>query len=236
MDPFRQKLCIWAGPVSLACFLIGMSFTGFALPMSSELKPQEIVAFYQQHRVGIRIAAMFGMFCAGFMMMFAAAISAQLQRIEGRSTPWVFVQLMGGVMGNLPFALAGIIWTVAAFRPERSPEITQAINDLAWFVLELPAPTAAIQFLAIICLVLGDRSSDPVFPRWVAYLNIVAALAFLPGVAAGLLVDYKAMDWNGAIAYLLPGLASASWVVLMFVALRRAAKRADPSSAPQPAA
>ncbi len=230
MDPFRQKLCIWAGPVSLACFLIGMSFTGFALPMSSELRPEEVVAFYQQHRVGIRIAAIFSLFCSGFMMMFAAAISAQLQRIEGRTTPWVFVQLMGGIMGNIPFALTGMIWTVAAFRPGRSPEVTQAINDLAWFVLELPAPTAVIQFLAIICVVLGDESEDPVFPRWVAYLNVLVAIAFLPGVAAGLLVNYKSMDWNGAVAYLLPGLASASWVLLMFVALRRAAKRSHSTS------
>jgi hypothetical protein len=203
-----------------------MSFTGFALPMSSDLEPREVVEFYQQHRVGIRIAGMLGIFCAGLMMMFAAAIAAQLQRIEGRITPWVFVQLMGGIMGNLPFALAGIIWTVAAFRPERSPEITQAINDLAWFVLEMPAPTAAIQFLAIVCVVLGDGSKDPVFPKWVAYLNIVVVLAFLPGAAGGLLVGYKAMDWNGSIAYFLPGLASAGWVLLMFVALRSAAKRA----------
>jgi hypothetical protein len=224
MDPFRQKLCIWAGPVSLASFLVGMSFTGFALPMSSSLSPQEVVAFYQQHRVGIRIAALFSMFCSGFMMMFAAAISAQLQRIEGRTTPWVFVQLMGGVMGNIPFALAGIIWTVAALRPDRSPEVTQAINDLAWFVLEMPAPTAVIQFLAIICVVLGDDSKDPVFPKWVAYLNIGVSIAFLPGVAGGLLVGYKTMDWNGVMAYSLPGLASASWVLLMFVALRKATR------------
>jgi|SRR5579859_6241633 len=225
MDPFRQRWCIWAGPVSLVCFLIGMSFTGFSLPMSSELRPEQVVAFYQQHRAGIRIAAIFSLFCSGFMMMFAAAISAQLQRIEGRTTPWVFVQLMGGVMGNIPFALTGIIWTVAALRPGRAPELTQAINDLAWFVLEMPAPTAVIQFLAIICVVLGDRSKDPIFPRWVAWLNVLVAIAFLPGVAGGVLTGYKAMDWNGAIAYLLPGLASASWVVLMFVALRTAARR-----------
>jgi hypothetical protein len=224
MDPFKQKWCIWAGPVSLALFLIGMSFTGFSLPMSSELRPEEVVAFYQQHRVGIRIAAVFSMFCSGLMMIFAAAISAQLQRIEGRTTPWVFVQLMGGVMGNIPFALTGIIWTVAAFRPDRSAELTQAINDLAWFVLEMPAPTAVIQFLAIIFVVFGDHSKDPIFPRWVAWLNVLVAIAFLPGVAGGLLVGSKAMDWNGAIAYLLPGLASASWVVSMFVALRKAAK------------
>ena len=231
MDPFKQRLCIWAGPLSLVCFLIGMSFTGFALPMSSELRPDQVVAFYQQHRTGIRIAAVFCLFCSAFMMMFAAAISGQLQRVERPATTWVFVQLMGGVMGNIPFALAGIIWTVAAFRPERSPELTQAINDLAWFVLEMPAPTAVIQFLAIICVVLGDAGKEPVFPKWVAYLNIVAAIAFLPGVAGGLLVNYKSMDWNGLIAYLLPGVASASWVVLMFVALLRAARRSHSMSA-----
>jgi hypothetical protein len=211
----------------LACALIGLSFTGFALPMSSTLTAQELAAFYQQHRPGIRLVSIFFLFCSGFMMMFAAAISAQLQRIEGRATPWVFVQLMGGVMGNLPFALTGIIWTVAAFRPERSAEITQAINDLAWFVLELPAPTAVIQFLAISCVVLGDRSADPVIPKWVGYFNVVVAIAFLPGVAAGLLVNYRSMDWNGAIAYVMPGAASAGWIVVMFVVLRRAAKLAQ---------
>lgn len=202
--------------------------------MSSELGPEDVAAFYQQHRAGIRVAGMLSLFSSAFMMMYAAAISAQLQRIEGRTTPWVFVQLMGGVMGNVPFALTGIIWTVAAFRPGRSAEVTQAINDLAWFVLELPAPTAIIQFLAIIFVVLGDDSKDPVFPKWVAYLNIAVSLAFLPGVAGGVLVGYKAMDWNGAITYSLPGAASASWILLMFFALRRAAKRAHspPSGRP----
>jgi hypothetical protein len=137
----------------------------------------------------------------------------------------VFVQLMGGVMGNLPFALTGIIWTVAAFWPDRPPELAQAINDLAWFALEMPALTAVIQFVAIICVVLGDRSEAPIFPKCVAWLNIVVSIAFLPGVAGGWLVDSKAVDWNGVIAYLMLGVASACWVVLMFIALRKAARR-----------
>jgi hypothetical protein len=37
--------------------------------------------------------------------------------------------------------------------------------------------------VAIICVVLGDRSEAPIFPKWVAWLNIVVSIAFLPGVA-----------------------------------------------------
>ena len=99
------------------------------------------------------------------------------------------------------------------------------MNDIAVFVLELPAPTAAIQFLAIIFVVLGDKSQDRIFPRWVGYLNIVVAIMFLPGCAAGIFVESKAMDWNGFVSYSMPGAASTTWVVLMFVALMRATRR-----------
>jgi hypothetical protein len=225
MDSFRQRLCIWAGPLSLLCAMTGLGFTGFSLPMSSELTPEQVAHFYVEHRAGIRMAGCAFLFCSAFMMIFAAAISAQLQRIEGEVTPWVFVQLMGGVMGNVPLALTGIIWTVAAFRPERPPEVLQAINDLAMFILELPAPTAAIQFLAIVFVVLGDRSAKPVFPKWVAYLNILVTILFLPGVAAGVLVDWKSMGWNGFLAYSMPAMGSSSWVILMFIALLRATRR-----------
>jgi hypothetical protein len=44
------------------------------------------------------------------------------------------------------------------------------------------------------------------------------------------------MDWNGAIAYFLPGLASAGWILLMFVALRSAAKRSHSLPSPGSAA
>lgn len=226
MDRFRQKFCVWAGPLSFVCAMTAVSLTGFAFPMSAELTATQVAATYQEHRAGIRIAAVFFLFCSAFMMMFAAAISAQLQKIEGRITPWVFVQIMGGVMGNIPFALTGIIWTVAAFRPERSPEITQTINDLAFFVLELPAPTAVIQFIAIVFVVLGDTSNNPVFPKWVAYLNILTSVLFLPGVAAGAFGHWQVMDWNGLVAYSMPGIASASWIFLMFIALLRAQGRA----------
>ena len=226
MDPFKQRLCIWAGPLSVVCAMAGLSFTGFSLPMSSELTPARVAAFYREHLDGIRIAGACFLFCSALMMIFAAAISAQLQRIEGRITPWVFVQIMGGVMGNIPFALTGIIWTATAFRPDRPPEIMQAMNDLAAFVLELPAPTAIIQFLAIIFVVLGDRSENPIFPKWIAYLNIIVSLMFLPGVAGGIFVNSKAMDWNGFLSYSLPGAASSIWVVVMFVALLRTNRRA----------
>lgn len=225
MDPFRQKLCIWAGPLSVVCAMTGLSFTGFSWPMSSELTAQQVADLYRTHLAGIRIAGLCFLFCSAFMMMFAAAISAQLQRIEGKVTPWVFVQLMGGVMGNIPFALTGIIWTATAFRPDRPPAIMQAMNDVAMLILELPAPTAIIQFLAIAFVVLGDRSAKPVFPKWVAYLNIVASLLFLPGVAGGVFVTSKAMDWNGFLAYSMPGIASTSWVLLMCAALLRANRR-----------
>ena len=226
MNNNSHVLCIWAGPLAVACFIGSGACTGFAFPISSGLSPEEIVAFFRAHLEGIRVAGLLMTFCAAFMMMFACAISAQLQRVEGGFSPWTFVQLLGGLMGNLPFFLTGIIWTAIAFRLDRPPAVTQAMNDLSWFILEMPAATAVIQFFAIIAVTLGDKSADPVFPRWVAYANIAASILFLPGAAGGIFVDWKPMDWDGFVAYWMPALASASWVWIMFAALLRAQARA----------
>jgi hypothetical protein len=217
-----HKLCIYAGPLSFVCFTIAMAGTGFTLPLSSTLSAAEVVAYYQEHLFGIRVAALLLLFCGTFMVAFAIAIARQMQQIEGGVTPWILMQVAGGILGNLPFILTAIIWTTAALRLERPPEITQSINDLSWFTLELPGPSATLQFLAIAAAVFGDKSANPSLPRWVGYVNILATLAFLPGAAGGVLGGLKVMDWNGAVSYWLPGIASASWVWLMFAALLRA--------------
>jgi len=199
--------------------------------MSSESSSAQVAALYHDYQAKIRIAGVAFLFCSAFMMMFAGAISSQLQRVEGKITPWVFVQIMGGVMGNLPFALTGIMWSAAAFRPDRPPDILQAMNDIAAFTLELPAPTAVIQFLAIIFVVLGDKSPTPIFPKWVGYLNIACVILFLPGVLGGVFATSKALDWNGFLSYSMPGMASSIWVFAMFVVLLRASRQTARSEA-----
>jgi hypothetical protein len=34
--------------------------------------------------------------------------------------------------------LPGLAWTIAAYRPDRAVEITQALNDTGWILLVVP--------------------------------------------------------------------------------------------------
>jgi hypothetical protein len=69
-----------------------------------------------------------------------------------------------------------------------------------------------------------DGSEQPVFPRWLGYLNFWCAIGSLP--AAGL---YFVMDgplaWNGILSWWLPVVAFSVWVLSMFVTLLRAISR-----------
>lgn len=81
-----------------------------------------------------------------------------------------------------------MIFMVAAFRPDRSPELTIILNDFAWIPFIVNFPPALLQCLAISGAVLTDRGETPVLPRWVGYYNLWTATDFIP---AGLLIFFK---------------------------------------------
>ena len=79
-----------------------------------------------------------------------------------------------------------MFWLLAAFRPDRSPDLTLLRNDLAWITF-----TCGVPFLIALCLFLAlaivwDDQAQPVFPRWVAWFNVVIGVALVPAAFAGL--------------------------------------------------
>jgi len=77
---------------------------------------------------------------------------------------------------------------------------------------------AIAQNLAIAFAILGDRSEQPIFPRWLAYLSIWVAVLFLP---AGAVTFFKsgAFAWNGLLAFWIALAAAMVWLVAMIIVL-----------------
>jgi hypothetical protein len=110
------------------------------------------------------------------------AITQRMRRMGPSQSALAFLQLAAVTMGWVFLFLPILIMSVAAYRPERAPETTQAFHDIAWFVLVMDFVPFGVQYIAIACAVFNDRSPQPVFPRWVAYLNLwVVVLSSRPG-------------------------------------------------------
>jgi hypothetical protein len=131
-----------------------------------------------------------------------------------------------GVAAAAPIAFltSTVFWLIAAFRPDRQPELTQLLNDLAWITF-----TCGVPFLIALCAFLAlsiayDDQDEPVFSRWVATFNVVIAIALVPACFAGLTLNGP-FAWDGFVSFWVKNIAIALWIIVMAVVLRNAMTR-----------
>lgn len=233
MNTRNQLICAWAGPLCLVLFIIGMwPLAQFFPPLSPSDSANDIATIYRANPVAIRFGILLMLTSAAFQGPFAAAISIQMRRIEGKNPIMSYVQLGAGAVAMLVVSIPMMLFAATAFRPERMPEITQALNDVSWLLFLMPFGPAGIQSLAIGLAVLSDKNVKPIFPRWVAYYNFWVAFLYLPG---GFIMFFKTgpFAWNGFIGFWIPAITYFIWLVLMCPVLIRAI-RAEAAEAENP--
>lgn len=85
------------------------------------------------------------------------------------------------MLAVIAIILPVFIFAAASYRPERNPEITQALNDLGWLPFIMNWVPAVIQALAIGFAIFGNAGAKEVFPRWVGYYNLWSGFIFCAG-------------------------------------------------------
>ena len=224
MNTRWQIVCAWCGPAALVVFFIGFATAGFFPPMWPDLPVEQVVRAYSEHATAIRLGTFVMVFSSGVVTPFAAALSVHLRRIEGPEAPVLsMTQFAAGTTGIMMFLTQAMFWSIAAYRPGRNPEITQALNDIAWFFTVMPFCLIFVQALAVAGAVFSDRRPRPVFPRWVGYLNLWCALLYVPG---GTCTFFKIgpLAWNGLFAFWVPACVYLTWFTVMAAQVTRAAK------------
>jgi len=215
----------WAGPLFIVVLVGAFAAMGFIPPIAPSLGAEAIAAYYEEHRTIIRVGATLVMQFSFCMFFWVAAISVQIRRIESPHARLLsYSQMLFGLGANLVFLLMAVGFTVAAFRPERSAELVQLMNDFAWLVLVMPVFPLTFQAVSMGLAALVDQRAEPVFPRWSAYMNFWIGLLFLPG-AITTFFKTGPFAWNGFFVFWVPVVAFIVWIFVMAWLVTKAARR-----------
>jgi hypothetical protein len=220
-----QLLCLWTVPAMGLFLLVAfLMFPGFVPPMSPTMSAQQVAAFYREHASEVRFSMVtFNIF--GIMLLpFYSVIVVQIQRMATPSKVLGYCYLTAATSGATVFAMADIMWLLAAFRPDRNPELVQLLNDMAWMIFVAPVGMIFVQNLCLAFAVFLDSRERPILPRWVAPFSLVIAACIAPAAGASM-VTTGPFAWNGAVSFWLRLAALSLYVAVMFFVLRTAVLR-----------
>lgn len=219
-----QSICLWLVPFFGALFVIGfLIFPGFFPPLSPTMTAEQVAEFYRANVGEIRASMiLLNLIGIGFIPFFMVIV-VQMMRMANPSRAFAYSYLSAAASGGTLFALADLAWLNAVARPERNPQLTMLLNDLAWFCLIAPVGFIMAQNLCLALSIYMDARAKPVFPRWVGHFNIVTALLMAPGAFA---IVYKTgpLAWDGALSFWLRLGTYALYVAVMFFVVRSAVR------------
>ena len=208
--------CIWSGPLFALLFFSGWGLmAGFLPPPEPTATAQQIGELYRSNAGSIRLGMMLVMSSGGFFAPWIAVTYVLMRRIEGNDFPVLsMTQALAGTYGIVTIIIPSMIWTTAAFRPERDIELIMLLNDLGWLNLTMIYSPAFVQTIAIGLIILQDRRALPLFPRWLGYFNIWVAVLYLPAI---LISSFKSgpFAWNGILSFWIPAIAFLVWFIVL---------------------
>lgn len=191
-------VCGWIGPAVIAVAFAGWLIAGvLPFPLGPDDSQQKVVDFYAG---GMHVVLGIGLASLGVSLLspLVAAISYLMDTGGPGARLLSLVQLVAGTVTAVLLFVPMLLMAIIAFRPERDPEITVMMNDLAWLLFITPIMPFIIQNLAIAVSALRDNASP--FPRWMGYLNCWIAFTFSFDVLA-LVVHRGPFAWNGLLIF-----------------------------------
>lgn len=215
-----QLLSLWTAPVFGVILLIAfVAFPGFFPPMSPDMTADQVAAFYRDHTAMIRFSMITFNLCGIMLLPMFMVIVVAMKRMATQSHVFAYCYLTAAVSGATVFALADIFYLVAAFRPDRNPELIQLLNDMAWLIFIAPVGALVAMNLFLAAAIYFDNGPNPVFARWVGHYSVATAVAMAPAVGAAVFRTGP-LAWDGVVSFWLRNGAFALYVVVMFFVLR----------------
>jgi MFS family permease len=226
MNARNQRLCVWSAAAMIVTMLAGLLVAGFLPLPAPSMTASEVAALISEHTLRIQLGMVLVALGAAFLGPFISEVTVQMRRIEGPHSPLSWLQLGLGTLFVFEFILPCFVCLAATYRPERSPEVTQALFDLCWLMFVGVVSTAVIQCVAIAVAIMGDERPQPIFPRWVGLFNVWTAIIFSLG---GVIVFFKhgPLAWNGLFTFWIPLSIYGAWLGVMIWAILSAVAKQE---------
>jgi hypothetical protein len=223
---------IWCSFVGLGLLFAGLVVAGLFPPPSPSRTAEEFATFYQDNTNAFRVGTVLMGFGGALITLWMAVIARRLHAIDGHGPATAYAFLGLGMLLMFQIVMPITMGQVVAFRPDRPPADTEALNDLFFIQLISPAYLFVVQLAMTGIAILADTSERVAFPRWVGYVNLWAAVGSFSGVLA---IFFKTgpWAWNGLFAFWIPAVVFGVWVIAMGVPLLA---RLSPRPSPELAA
>lgn len=220
-----ELILLWTLPATVLIWISAFFlFPGFTPPMSPTMSAEQVAAFYRDNPSGVRYSMILFNWFGASLIPILALIVLQIRRMAHRTPIFSYAMLGCAAGGPTMFLVANVCWLLAAFRPERSPELTQLLNDFAWVTFTVVVPFLIGQCVILSLAIYFDDPATPVLPRWVAHFNLLVAAALVPAAFVGVSLSGP-LAWDGWLSFWLKNFAIGIWVVVMGVVLGRAVYR-----------
>jgi hypothetical protein len=227
----RQRLLrftSWSGYIYIAFLMVGIwPLAGFFPSQPPSLNPAEIAQVYEDNRQGIRFGMVLVLVGSMFYVPWTAILAKLIMRVEGRAGILTYCQIIAGCCNVLLTAYPGGWWLVAAYRPERSAELVQLLNDISWSqFLGVISPFYFVP-LSIAYAAFADSGDEaPIIPRWVGWFNLWFFSTLIP-LSIIFWFHSGPFAWNGIFGFYLPFSIFWVWFFVMTITIRRALPRLD---------
>ena len=235
MSERSQRIVLWWAIAFAAIYGVAFVFLLHMVPFPSATWSQDkIVAFYTEHHTSIRIGAVIASLTSAFMLPLAVVAGIQMARIERGRPIWAVLTICGGAMMSIFLVLPPLFWGVAAYTPDRAPEATVLMHQLAMLTMTTTDQYYVFMWVAIavMCFTPTRMKHSP-FPRWFGYLTVWIALMFEAGAFA-FLPRTGPFAWNGLLVFWSPLTFFSLWIAvqcpLLFKAIRAQMEDDDPDA------
>lgn len=219
------QLVLWGCGIGFGLLFFGglVPLSHFIPPPSPQMTGADLMAEFGPRLPFVKAGILMGLFGSSLLVPWSAMVSLQVARMEeGRRFPlWAMFSFGAGCVNAVAFILPFIFWAGAFYRPDRTPELVQLINDMTWLEFLLFFPTFSFQLICVGMAGLTQRQGRPVFPRWFLYLNLWMALIGSTGLFS-IFVFSGPFAWNGVIGFWLPVGSYVPFLIVTYVQFYKA--------------
>ena len=222
-----ELILLWTLPAAVIIWVGSFFlFPGFNPPMSPTMPADQVAAFYRDpaHLPEIRYSMIVFNWFGVCLVPIVTLIVLQIRRMAHRTPIFSYAMLSCVAGGPTLFLVANVCWLLAAFRPERSPELTQLLNDFAWITFTILVPYLIGQSVILALAIYFDDQPRRVFNRWVANFNLLVAAALVPAAFVGVALTGP-LAWDGFLSFWVKNVAIAVWIIVMGIVLGQAVYR-----------